>query len=97
MATASTKAKDKYNNKAYDKFFIQLPKGTKEVIDELLEEKQEEVLIGNSSKYSSKTTYIFSCMCEGYQKDTGKDLVEEIKKKKAVVKKTVNKKNAETS
>lgn len=69
--------------KEYDKIFIKLPKGTKDVIDELLEEKQEEVLIGNSSQYSSKTTYIFSCLRRGYKEDTGKDLVEEIKKKRA--------------
>lgn len=72
--------KKQYNDKAYDKFFIQLPKGTKDVIDRLLDEKKDDLLINNSSKFASKTTYIFSAMCREYEEDTGKSLIEEIKK-----------------
>ena len=43
--------KKQYNDRAYDKFFIQLPKGTKDVIDKLLDEKKDDLLINNSSKF----------------------------------------------
>ncbi len=70
---AQTKAKEKYNRKSYDQVYMQFPKGTKQLLEELLEEK-----IG--TKYSSKTAYIFEAICNQYQQDTGKSLPEEIMK-----------------